>query len=285
MEKIIHKKSLGQNFLSDDAIADRIIESANISGEDVVIEIGPGEGVLTEKLAGKCKKVIAIELDDRLIPVLQNKFKDAGNVEIIHDDILKINLPQLIENHIFLKASEAKSYKLVANIPYYITAPIIRLLLETKYSPKEMIVMVQKEVAERIVAKPGEMSILAASVQYYADAQYLFDVPRTAFNPAPKVDSAVIKIIPYTLLPLGEGARRADEGKVTGEGKDQTKNFFRIVRAGFSAKRKTLANNLSSSLHLDKKEVEEKLESLGFSKNTRAQELGVEDWKKIANSL
>jgi len=264
---IIAKKSLGQNFLKDDAVLQRIIESANLSQDDVVIEIGPGKGVLTELLAQKCKKVIAIELDDRLIELLHTKFVGNRNIEVIHDDILKINLPELIEG----ESLKEKGYKVVANIPYYITAPIIRLLLETKYPPKEIFLMVQKEVAERIVAKKGEMSILAVSVQYYAQAQLLFTVFKESFEPMPKVDSAVIKI-----------TINKNRETIT---KEETKKFFAVVKAGFSAKRKTLENNLSNGLQLDKKEITEKLATLGFSKNTRAQELGVEDWKKLAEKI
>ena len=269
---------MGQNFLKDDAVLQRIIESADLSSEDVVVEIGPGHGVLTELLAQKCKKVIAIELDDRLIKSLQAKFADNKNVEIIHGDILKINLPEIVISH----QSSVTGYKVIANIPYYITAPIIRLLLETEFPPREMILMVQKEVAERICAEKGHMSILAVSVQYYAQPEYLFTVPKTAFEPVPKVDSAVLKISSISSSPFGRGCH-----EVTGEGevKEETKKFFRIVRAGFSAKRKTLVNNLSNGLQIDKKKVEEKLIAFGFSKNTRAQELGVEDWKRLSEIL
>lgn len=261
------KKSLGQNFLKDDAVLQRIIESANLSKNDVVIEIGPGHGVLTELLARKCKKVIAIELDDRLIEMLRNKLRNKENVEIIHNDILKINLPELVSKY----EIQDTRYKTVANIPYYITAPIIRLLLETKIPPSEMILMVQKEVAERTCAKAGEMSILAVSVQYYAQPEYLFTVPKTAFDPMPKVDSAVIRIVTSNQQPVIS--------------KKNNRDFFRVVRAGFSAKRKTLVNNLANGLQLDKKTVEEKLIAFGFSKNTRAQELGVEDWQKLIEFL
>ena len=264
LEKLKPKKSLGQNFLKDETVLQRIVESANLSKDDTVIEIGPGQGVLTEKLAAVYKKVIAIELDDRLIDLLRNKLRNFENTEIIHGDILKINLPELVKG----EKLQVKGYKVVANIPYYITAPIIKLFLETKYPPSEMILMVQKEVAERICAGAGEMSVLAVAVQYYAQPEYLFTVPREAFNPAPKVESAVIKIT-YNKQQLTNN-------------KEETKKFFRIVRAGFSAKRKTLANNLSNGLQVDKKLIEEKLLSLGFSANTRAQELGVEDWKKLA---
>lgn len=290
------KKSLGQNFLRDQGVADKIIENADLSGEDIVIEIGPGTGVLTGKIANVCKKVIAIEIDDRLVGMLRSKLRSKENVEIIHGDILKINLRELTVS----RQASVNGYIIIANLPYYITSPIIRLLLEMKAPPKEMILMVQKEVAERIVAKPGNMSILAISVQYYAEPEYLFTVPRTAFEPQPEVDSAVIKISPkFGPLLSGEDVGRTDEVKklsstspspfgrgcreATGEGKEKTKKFFRIVRAGFSAKRKTLANNLSSSLKIDKKEIEGRIQSLGFSKNVRAQELSVEDWKNLVS--
>lgn len=264
---IVAKKSLGQNFLKDEDVLDHIIEATNLSSEDVVLEIGPGQGVLTEKIVAFCRKVIAIELDDRLIDLLHTKFVGNKNLEIIHGDILKVNLPGLVLGY----GLQAMGYKVVANLPYYITSPIIRLLLETKYPPEEMFLMVQKEVAQRIVAKPGEMSILAVSVQYYAKPEYLFTVPKTAFDPIPKVDSAILKV--------------TRNKKQETNDKEETKKFFRIVKAGFSAKRKTLVNNLSSGLQLEKKTVEEKLLSIGFSANTRAQQLGVEDWRKLADNL
>jgi len=263
------KKSLGQNFLKDAEVLGRIIKAAGLSSDDVVVEVGPGQGALTELLAGVCKKVVAIELDDRLIEPLHTKFVGNENVEIIHDDILKLNLPELMEKE--LKASAAKGYKVVANIPYYITAPIIRLFLETKIPPSVVMFMVQKEVAERIAAKPGEMSILAVSVQYYAKAEFLFTVFKESFSPVPKVDSAIIKI--------------TYNSQLTTNNREEVKKFFRIVKSGFSAKRKTLINNLSNGLQIDKKEIEEKLGSIGFSPSVRAQELGVEDWKKLQNLL
>jgi 16S rRNA (adenine1518-N6/adenine1519-N6)-dimethyltransferase len=268
------KKSLGQNFLKDADVLGRIIKAANLSKDDVVIEVGPGQGALTELLASVCKKVIAIELDDRLIDPLHTKFVGNENVEIIHGDILKLNLPELLTTNNL----QLTTYKVVANLPYYITSPIIRLFLETRYPSTEMIFMVQKEVAERICAKKGDMSILAVSVQYYAKAEYLFTVLRESFEPMPKVDSAIIRITRN--LPTGQaGVERETLDK------DEVKKFFRIVKSGFSAKRKTLINNLSNGLQLDKKTIEEKLEAIGFGPNTRAQELGVEDWKKLSNLL
>ncbi len=256
---------LGQNFLRDNKIIGKIIQAANLQPDDFVIEIGPGEGVLTEALSKKAGRILAIEIDKNLIPVLRKKFAFNKKVQVIHDDILKINLIKFAKSYNL----KTRSYKIVANIPYYITSPIIRMFLEFAIPPQEMILMVQKEVAERIVEKPGKMSLLALSVQYYAQPEILFSVPAAAFFPVPKVDSAVIKITP--------GLNRNDPW--------ETKKFFRLVRAGFAAKRKTLANNLANSFHLDKKRIENKLSSIGLTPLTRAQELSVEDWKKLAKSL
>lgn len=256
------KKSLGQNFLKDKSVLEKIIFAANLSSDDIVLEVGPGQGILTEELAKYAKKVIAIEIDKNLADILDSRLRGNDKVEIINDDILKINLPEIIKKNNFQK------YKVIANIPYYITSPIIQLFLETKYPSAEMILMVQREVAERIVAKPGDMSILAVSVQYYADAELLFSVDKKAFWPIPEVDSAIIKIIP----------KRKHE-------QDIDKQFFRIVRAGFSSKRKTLLNNLSSSFHLSKKETEEKIKRAGLDPTQRAQELDIKDWKKLAQEF
>ena len=257
---------LGQNFLRDRGITQKIIDSANLQPNDFVIEIGPGEGVLTEELKKYAKTVLAIEIDPILAKKLKEKFKNTPNVEIISADILKINLPDLTEK---FKISD-NSYKVVANLPYYITSPIIRLFLEAETKPKEMILMVQKEVAERIVASPGKMSILAVSVQYYAQPELLFEVSKKAFCPVPKVDSAVIKIA------------NTSQSNIDLE---KTKSFFRLVRAGFCAKRKTLVNNVTSSLKLDKRMIEEKLKKIGLQSNVRAQELSVEKWKEFLDIL
>lgn len=250
---------LGQHFLNNPDIVDKIVESANIQKEDIVLEIGPGEGILTEKLAQKAQKIITIELDRKLENALLDKFKNQANLEIIFDDILKINLPQI------LKERNITSYKLVANIPYYITSKIIRLFLETKTQPQEIILMIQKEVAQRITAPKGSMSKLSASVQYYAQTEILFDVHRDNFDPPPEVDSSVIKI--YDI------EKRDSE---------ESKRYFKILRAGFCARRKTLTNNLANSLHLKKETVGEILVNAGLSEKTRAQELSIEDWERLA---
>lgn len=260
MKKFKHKKSLGQNFLTNNDVIERIVDSAEIEGA-VVIEIGPGEGALTEALAGTAQKVIAVELDDRLIPQLQERFGEYDNVTIVHGDILHMNVEELISEY----ATTGK-YKVVANIPYYITAPIIRLFLELAKSPEEIVLMVQKEVAERLTAEPGQMSVLAVAAQYYADVEYLFTVPKEDFDPVPKVDSAIIQLrIKNEELRIGD-----------------TKDFFRIVKIGFSAKRKTLVNNLANGLQMDKQDVENILIDLGFDKKVRAQELSVNDWKRLS---
>ena len=270
---------LGQNFLKNKDIAKKIVKSANLSPSDFVLEIGPGKGILTEELAKAAGKVMAVEIDRNLVKILGNKFKDSKNVEIFEGDVLKISLKKLLW-------SEAPKYKIVANLPYYITSPVVRLFLEAENPPTEMILMVQKEVAERITAspreiptesrgvkrisrgKPGEMSILAVSVQYYAKPELLFYVGKENFDPMPEVDSAVIKIT-YNQRP-------------TTYNKEETKKFFRIVRAGFCAKRKILANNLANSFHLDKKTVEKKVKAAGISPTARAQDLSVEDWEKLS---
>lgn len=258
-------QKLGQNFLNNLEIVNRIIKYANLTEDDLVLEIGPGEGILTETLAKKAKKVISIEIDDTLVPALKEKFKNNKNVEIIQGDILSINLPSL------LKANEAKNYKLIANIPYYITSKIIRLFLESEFPPQEIVLMVQEEVAERIVAVPGKMSKLSVSVQYYGSAEVLFAVGKENFNPSPEVESAVIRI-----------SQIAKRGAQSAEQKERERKFFQTVRAGFCARRKTLANNLSNSLHLDKRAVEEKLKKAGISPTARAQELSLEKWKLIS---
>ncbi len=276
------KKSLGQNFLRDKAVLEKIIKSANLSVDDFVLEVGPGEGILTERLLKHAKKVVAIEIDKDLALKLGSRLRGNDKAEIVNADILEINLPKLIEkntkihlatnpHHLQERGDNMHSYKVIANIPYYITSPIIRLFLETKYPPKEMLLMVQKEVAKRICAKAGKLSILALSVQYYASAELLFTVPAKAFFPIPEVDSAIIRITRSKQQEIGS--------------KEEAKKFFSIVKAGFSAKRKTLVNNLSSSLKLDKYDVEEKLKQIEISPNQRAQELNLENWKKLTELL
>ncbi len=259
-------QKLGQNFLTDKNIARKITEASGLKPGDFVLEIGPGRGILTEELAKKAEKVLAVEIDKNLVILLKKKFKNCKNVKIAEGDALKIDLNRLIciFQNITRETSGVK-YKVVSNIPYYITSFVIRLFLESDCPPDAMTLMVQKEVAERITARPGKMSVLSVAVQYYARPDILFHVGRENFDPVPEVDSAVIRI----------------SGIKNKKSKLNSKKFFRLVRAGFCAKRKTLANNLANSFHLDKKEVEEKIISLGFQPTIRAQELDVEGWKKF----
>lgn len=253
---------LGQNFLNNPLIVDKIADSANIQQDDFVLEIGPGKGILTEKLCQKARKVIAVELDRNLKELLEQKFKNRENPEIIFADILKLNIPEM------LKERKISKYKLVANIPYYITSKIIRLFLETAVKPEEMILMIQKEVAQRIIAQPGEMSKLSASVQYYAETEILFDVEPSNFTPPPEVMSSVIRI-----------------KNIQSKNPQESKQYFRLVRAGFCARRKTLLNNLSNSLGIDKKTVEEKLMELKLNPRIRAQELSVKNWQDLSQQF
>ncbi|MFA5777613.1 MAG: 16S rRNA (adenine(1518)-N(6)/adenine(1519)-N(6))-dimethyltransferase RsmA [Parcubacteria group bacterium] len=254
---------LGQNFLKNKDVVKRIVDSAGLNMEDFAVEVGPGKGILTEELAKVCKEVMAVEIDRDLISALRSKFEKNEKIKILEGDILGMNIEGIMSHKL-----RSKGYKVVANIPYYITSPLIRFFLENEFPPREMILMVQKEVAERITAKPGNHSILSLSVQYYANPELLFYVDKNNFDPVPEVDSAVIKIlVDSQCLPINR--KNAD-------------SFFRVVRAGFCAKRKTLNNNLSNSFHLSKKEAEEKLKTAGILGAARAQELDIEDWKKLA---
>ena len=290
------KKSLGQNFLRDEGVVKKIISAVSARAGEVIVEVGPGEGVLTEALAGSGATVIAIELDDRLIPVLKEKFRDFPNVHIVHEDILQINIGILFESY----KLHVTSYKLVGNLPYYITSAIIRKFLEDACPPTEMFLMTQKEVAERICAKPGKMSVLSVAVQYYADPKLLFVVPKESFDPVPKVASAFLKISPSLSSPPVRGGdvgtpTEGVEDAITHKTEHGTRNaeygmqnlqpgrkeFFRLVKMGFSARRKTLANNLANGLHIGKADVAKRLAEAGISEKARAQDLNVENWKVL----
>lgn len=257
---------LGQNFLINESIAERIAKSADLSDQNI-LEIGPGKGMLTKYLAEHAKKVLAVEIDEELADGLRKKFasrsdlehaRDTISVKIVNSDILKLNLPKLtVENNF-------QPYKLVANLPYYITSKIIRLFLETKYPPEEMILMVQKEVGERIAALDGKESLLSISVKFYAEPEILFPIPRENFNPVPEVDSVVIKIRRKNKIPAVD-----------------VQNFFSLVHAGFASKRKTLENNLSAGLHISKTEAAEIIKKSGIDPGVRAEKLIIEDWLNL----
>lgn len=253
------KKSLGQNFLIDTAVVDRIIEAGEISEKDNVLEIGPGRGFLTKTLTCRTNKVLAIEKDEELVDFCRKSLK-TPNLEILTGDVLGVDWQKILNQKSFFP------YKTIANIPYYITGKILRLFLENSFQPQILVLMVQKEVAERICAKPGKLGILSLSVQYFGEPEIVMIVPREKFEPVPEVDSAVIKIVVK------------NENRLEPE---REKQFFRLVKVGFSHPRKTLINNLSNGLQIEKQEIEKILEQIGFKKNARAQELGVKDWKKM----
>jgi len=251
-------KRLGQNFLIDKNVLKKIVDAAELSKKDVVLEVGPGIGNLTIELAKRAKKVIAVEKDKRMVEILKERLKEEGieNVETFNEDILK-----------FLPSFEPKTpYKVVANIPYYLTSRLIRNLLEIKRKPRLIVLMVQKEVAQRICAKPPKMNLLAVSVQFYAKPEIVAFAPRSSFWPRPKVDSAILKISPFKL--------RGQKFK-----KDL---FFKIVKAGFCQPRKQLINSLAKGLKKNKKIIRDWLLICGISPEKRAEALSIEDWKKLA---
>ncbi|MDP2838325.1 MAG: 16S rRNA (adenine(1518)-N(6)/adenine(1519)-N(6))-dimethyltransferase RsmA [Candidatus Moranbacteria bacterium] len=261
MEKVKAKKSLGQNFLKDEEVIEGIFAVADVQKTDWILEIGPGTGVLTHRLSPLVEKLLAIELDHELVGRLQRSFIESKSVSILEGNILDIYLEELLETTGFAE----HPYKIIANIPYYITAPIIRRLLSLSVQPQSLTLMVQDEVAERLAAKPGAMSLLSVMAQYYASVEKKFFVQKEAFDPIPKVDSAIIHIIP----------RRPYDA-------EEDRKVFRLVRAGFAARRKTLANNLATSLSLSREAVEEALLGLDLRKDIRAQALSVENWESLA---
>jgi 16S rRNA (adenine1518-N6/adenine1519-N6)-dimethyltransferase len=268
------KRSLGQNFLRDETYLDRIVVAAELISTDTVLEIGPGMGVLTRRLAAEAGRVIAVELDDRLIDLLQKEFATQPHVSVVHGDILELDPVQLVDDRQVdnqkSRIQNPKSYKVVANLPYYITSAVLRHVLEASVRPTLAIVMVQKEVAERICAAPGDLSLLAVSVQFYAEPRIVDYVPAAAFHPRPKVDSAVLRL---DIRPQPAVADVVPEA------------FFRIVRAGFSQKRKQLLNTLSAGLHLPKPEAAAALNAADIDPKRRAETLSLEEWGTLIKNL
>lgn len=267
--KIQANKSLGQNFLIDDCVIEKIIESSNIEKEDLIIEIGPGLGVLTERLLKKSNNVVVIELDKKMIEILQNRFCLNRNLEIINDDVLKVDLEKLIKNK--KEQTNINKVKIVANLPYYISTPIIMKLLENRLEISEIIVMVQKEVAQRLGAETGtrEAGAITYAVEYYAQATPIIDVLKESFIPSPKVESQVIKL----------EVRQNPKIEVEDE-----KLLFNIIQKSFMQRRKTLSNALINNRILDsKEEVEKMFKTLEIPSNVRGENLTLEEFGKIAN--
>ena len=259
----VPSKRFGQNFLIDKNIIKKILNQAELSPKDVVLEIGPGIGTMTIELARKAKKIIAVEKDPKMVEILKETTQDFQNIEIINKDIMKYEVPKI----------KYRDYKVVANLPYYITSPVIRKLLETENKPKEIILMVQKEVAQRICARPPKTNLLAISVQFYAKPKIISYVSKKAFFPKPKVDSAIIQL------------------KISGQNsKIDREKFFKIVKAGFSHPRKQLANNLLKELDFLGKEInKEKIISLlakkGILATQRPETLLLKNWIELTKIL
>ena len=263
-------KSLGQNFLVDEDVIEAIVEGSSITEDTLVIEIGPGTGALTLPMAERAGWLVAVELDERVIPGLRVKTFSLGNVEIIHDDILKVDLRELIDRE--LAEHDLKEVRIVGNLPYYITTPIIMKLLEADTGAASITAMMQKEVGDRIAAEPGTKlsGAITYSVHYYAEVTEIAEAGRECFYPVPKVDSVVLRM------------DIRDECPVSVSDEDL---FFRCIRAGFSQRRKTLLNSLSSLGDYDKIQIAEALDRAGIEHERRAESLSMEEFAALADSL
>lgn len=263
---IAPNKLRGQNFLLDEEVLDYIIKKAGVNKDDLVLEVGPGLGALTQKLALHAKQVIAFEIEENFSSPLDKIQKMNSNVEIIWQDILKLNINQWQE---IISSKKSKHYKIVANIPYYLTGKFIQKFVSFDPVPESLTLMVQKEVAERIEAKDGKMSLLALAVKLYAQVELLRLVGRDSFWPAPKVDSAIIHI-----FEIKKWSHPVDEKKT-----------WQLIKRAYAKKRKKLVNNLLSDPSISKKELISALKSLGIDENVRAENLQAQDWVKLAQLL
>ncbi len=263
------QKKFGQNFLIDSHVLNKIITSSNITKEDVVIEIGPGIGSLTQQLAENAKQVIAVEIDKKLIPILEDTLSDYNNITIINEDILKVDIVKLVE-----EKNDNKPIKVVANLPYYITTPIIMGLFESNVPVDSITVMVQKEVADRMKAKPGtkDYGALSLAVGYYSEPYIVANVPPNCFMPRPKIGSAVIKLTKHKQPPVDV---------------EDAKLLFKIIRASFNQRRKTLINGLYNNLDgmFDKDQLKQAIENIGLKLNVRGETLSLEEFSNLANEL
>ena len=250
------RKGLGQHFLVDGEVLEAVVAAAELEPDDLVVEVGPGRGILTRELAKRAGRVVAIELDDKLAALLKKSLASFNNVTVVNGDVLKIEPKELVGG---------QNYKVVANLPYYITSPALRHFLEAEAKPQTMVVMVQKEVAEAIAAKPGDMSLLSVSVQFYGEPKIITTVSPQSFYPAPEVSSAILKIDIYAKPKVD-----VDEA-----------GFFDTVRAGFAAPRKQLANSLARGLGWEKSEVLPFLQKAKIDPSRRAETLNIEEWAEL----
>ena len=262
------KKSLGQHFLKDSAIAKKIVDAADPGPDDVVVEVGPGTGALTRLLAERFCKVIAVEIDPRLSNQLQSDLSDLPQIHVVTVDVREIHPRGLLKNHGVESPGEHGDYKVVGNLPYYVASPIIRHFLESDCKPAKMVVMVQKEVAENMVAAPGRMGLLSLAVQVYGAPRIVTRVTASKFRPKPKVDSAVVAIDVYP-EPLVDNPQR----------------FFLVARAGFRAPRKQLHNSLVQGLEVKAEVVRSALERAGIDGRRRPATLTIEEWDRLSEVL
>lgn len=264
---LLARKSKGQNFLVDRTVLEKIVAAAGLTSDDLVLEIGPGLGVLTVELAQRVKKVLAVELDSKLADILQTVVTPYPNVKVEIGNILDWPSARVAE-------ALGGNFKIVANVPYLITNVLFRKFLTEAPQPTELVWLIQKEVGMRICAKPGRMSILAVSVQLYGTPEYIATVNHSSFSPSPKVDSAIIRVSnlrPFTAVPGASGLTE--------------KKFWQVVKIGFSSPRKQLQNNLATGLQLDKTVVAKQLTDLEINLQARPQELAVDDWLRLAKNL
>jgi len=261
------QKRLGQNFLVDPQILAAIVAAAELNKNETVLEIGPGIGTLTQALAAVAGKVVAVELDRALLPILQETLAAFTNVEIIHGDALKLDLTAIVTG-----PDRQTGYKVVANLPYYITTPLVMKLLEDQNGPDLVVVMVQKEVAARMVARPAtkDYGALSLAVQYYTQAEIVIDVPPTAFHPQPEVASAVVKLRRYPVPPV----------QVTDE-----RLFFNLIKAAFQQRRKTLLNALGSLTIIERDNLQQLLHELGIDPRRRGETLSLAEFAMLANAI
>ncbi len=263
-------KGLGQNFLLDAQVMERILEASDLGPEDIVLEVGPGLGLLTRRLAEKAAAVVAVELDRKMLAILGDTLAATPNAHVVQGDILQVDPAATISRVLGLASGETPRYKVVANLPYYITSAALRHLLGGRARPKSLTVMVQQEVAERITAAPGKLSLLAISVQVYGQAALVYHVPAHAFYPPPKVNSAVLRIDVYAEPQVPE---------------EEMERFFRVVHAGYAQKRKQLRNSLAHALHLEAETVLAALAEAGVSPERRPETLSIAEWQRLARNL
>lgn len=264
------QRESGQNFLIDEKILDIIVDTAKLVKSDSVLEIGAGFGPLTKRVAEKVDRIWAVELEKRFIPALRKLETAFPSIQVIHQDILKLDIDKTIND---------QEYKIVANLPYNITSFILRKFLEQEPKPISMTLLIQKEVAERVVADTNELSLLAVSVQFYGNPQIIHVVSKTSFWPEPKVDSAVIKIDN-----IKTEKQILEDNRTSGHNFNE-KQFFQVVKAGFSAKRKQIHNNLASSLHVKTNKIKEILVESGIKPEHRPQDVSIYSWKKLTSTL